>query len=66
MENCIDSYDRVWIRRNNGFGGSGMEKTLESDSCEFPYTARGIKRLDGWMAFIWAKYETMSRGFQIM
>ena len=53
-------------KENNGFGGSGMEKTLESDSCELTYTARGLKGLNGCMAFKWAKYETMSRGFQIM
>ena len=28
-------------KENNGFGSLGMVKTLESDSCELPYTARG-------------------------
>ena len=43
-----------------------MEKTLESDSYELPYTMRRLKRLYGWMDLKWAKYETMIRGFQNM
>ena len=38
-------------RENNGCGGSGMVKNLESDSCELPNTARGLRRLYGSVAF---------------
>ena len=38
-------------KEDNDCGGLGMMKTLEFDSCELPYTARGLRSLYGSMAF---------------
>ena len=46
VDNYKDASDRIWIKRIMVFGGLGMEKTLEFESCELPYTGRGLRRLD--------------------